>query len=55
MHCKIVFILVFGILLAISQNVVASVQIGGSRVVYDGNNQQASISVNNIDNKPYLI
>lgn len=55
MYCKIIFSLIVSILLSISQSVVAGVQIGGSRVVYDGNNQQASISVNNMDDKPYLI
>lgn len=33
----------------------AGVQIGGSRLVYDGALKQASISVNNPDKKPYLI
>ncbi|NCG55180.1 molecular chaperone [Serratia fonticola] len=33
----------------------AGVEIGGTRVIYDGNNKQASISVNNPDDRPYLI
>lgn len=33
----------------------AGVIIGGTRVIYDGNKKEASISVNNPDNNPYLI
>ena len=33
----------------------AGVEIGGTRLVYDGNSKQASISVNNPDNRPFLI
>ncbi|CAK9883751.1 MAG: putative fimbrial chaperone LpfB [Candidatus Erwinia impunctatus] len=33
----------------------AGIEIGGSRLVYDGNLKQASISINNPDDKPYLI
>lgn len=33
----------------------AGVVIGGTRVVYDGNKKEASISVNNPDSTPYLI
>lgn len=33
----------------------AGVIIGGTRVIYDGNKKEASISVNNPDNTPYLI
>ncbi|WP_075182349.1 molecular chaperone [Pantoea sp. 1.19] len=42
-------------LLCCTQAVFAGVEIGGSRVVYDGNLKQASISINNPDDKPYLI
>nr|WP_241391463.1 molecular chaperone [Serratia proteamaculans] len=41
--------------LILSQSVIAGVQIGGSRVVYDGNQKQAAISISNPDDKPYLI
>lgn len=33
----------------------AGVVIGGTRVIYDGNKKEASLSVNNPDNVPYLI
>lgn len=33
----------------------AGVIIGGTRVIYDGNKKEASISVNNPDSSPYLI
>lgn len=33
----------------------AGVVIGGTRVIFDGNKKEASISVNNPDNIPYLI
>lgn len=33
----------------------AGVEIGGSRLVYDGNARQAALSVNNPDDRPYLI
>jgi len=33
----------------------AGVVIGGTRVIYDGNKKEASISVNNPDSTPYLI
>lgn len=33
----------------------AGVIIGGTRVIYDGNKKESSISVNNPDNTPYLI
>lgn len=33
----------------------AGIIIGGTRVIYDGNKKEASISVNNPDNVPYLI
>lgn len=33
----------------------AGVEIGGSRLVYDGSARQAAISVNNPDDRPYLI
>lgn len=33
----------------------AGVIIGGTRIIYDGNKREASISVNNPDNMPYLI
>ncbi|HAT1622035.1 TPA: molecular chaperone [Raoultella planticola] len=33
----------------------AGVVIGGTRVIFDGNKKEASISVNNPDNTPYLI
>lgn len=33
----------------------AGVVIGGTRVIYDGNKKEASVSVNNPDSEPYLI
>jgi len=33
----------------------AGVEIGGTRLIYKGNARQAAISVNNPDNRPYLI
>jgi len=33
----------------------AGVEIGGTRVVYDGKMKQATIGINNPDDKPYLI
>lgn len=33
----------------------AGVIIGGTRIIYDGNKKEASISVNNPDSTPYLI
>jgi len=33
----------------------AGAVIGGTRVIYDGNKKEASISVNNPDSTPYLI
>lgn len=33
----------------------AGVQIGGTRLIYDGHNKQATIGVNNPDDRPYLI
>lgn len=33
----------------------AGVEIGGTRLIYDGDGKQASISVSNPDNRPYLI
>lgn len=33
----------------------SGVQVGGTRLVYDGNNKLATISVNNPDDRPYLI
>jgi len=33
----------------------AGVVIGGTRVIYDGNKKEATLSVNNPDNTPYLI
>ena len=33
----------------------AGVVIGGTRVIYDGNKKESSLSVNNPDNTPYLI
>lgn len=48
---------IFPLLLIIMQipASLAGVQIGGSRLIYDGNAKQASISVNNPDKQPYLI
>lgn len=34
---------------------IAGVEIGGSRLIYDGNARQAALSVYNPDDKPYLI
>lgn len=33
----------------------AGVEIGGTRIIYDGNSKQASISISNPENRPYLI
>lgn len=38
-----------------STSAFSGVEIGGTRLIYDGNKNQAAISVNNPDNKPYLI
>ncbi|WP_244665173.1 molecular chaperone [Candidatus Symbiopectobacterium sp. 'North America'] len=42
-------------LLFISVAAISGVEIGGTRLIYNGNSSQAAISVNNPDNKPYLI
>lgn len=42
-------------LLFISPAAISGVEIGGTRLIYNGAAKQASISVNNPDNKPYLI
>lgn len=39
----------------ISQNVYATVSIGGTRVIYDGSKKETSLSVRNPENSPYLI
>lgn len=44
----------FGLLFA-SAAAVSGVEIGGTRLIYNGNANQATISVKNPDNKPYLI
>ncbi len=41
--------------LFMSTYAIGGVEIGGTRVIYNGKSNQASISVNNPDNKPYLI
>lgn len=46
--------LIFAGLLA-STSAISGVEIGGTRVIYDGRSNQASISVKNPDSKPYLI
>lgn len=46
----------FGLsLLFLSCSGMAGVEIGGNRVIYDGDAKQASISVSNPDDRPYLI
>ncbi|WP_455844909.1 fimbrial biogenesis chaperone [Pantoea agglomerans] len=42
-------------LMCLSPAVFAGVQIGGTRLVYDGNSKMATISVTNPDDRPYLI
>ncbi|MBJ9244928.1 fimbrial biogenesis chaperone [Citrobacter koseri] len=42
-------------LLFISATAISGVEIGGTRLIYNGSSNQAAISVNNPDNKPYLI
>ncbi|HBC7344257.1 TPA: molecular chaperone [Citrobacter koseri] len=42
-------------LLFISATAISGVEIGGTRLIYNGSGNQAAISVNNPDNKPYLI
>jgi fimbrial chaperone protein len=39
----------------ISTAAISGVEIGGTRLIYNGNASQATISVKNPDNKPYLI
>ncbi|WP_434639227.1 molecular chaperone [Klebsiella sp. I138] len=39
----------------ISSSAFSGVEIGGTRLIYNGNANQATMSVNNPDNKPYLI
>ena len=39
----------------ISTAAISGIEIGGTRLVYNGNANQAAISVKNPDNKPYLI
>lgn len=39
----------------ISSSAISGVEIGGTRLIYNGNANQATISVKNPDNKPYLI
>lgn len=39
----------------ISTAAISGVEIGGTRLIYNGNTSQAAISVKNPDNKPYLI
>ncbi|WP_313049600.1 fimbrial biogenesis chaperone [Atlantibacter subterraneus] len=38
-----------------STSAFSGVEIGGTRLIYDGNKNQAAISVNNPDDRPYLI
>lgn len=42
-------------LLFISATAISGVEIGGTRLIYNDSGNQAAISVNNPDNKPYLI
>ncbi|WP_142502787.1 molecular chaperone [Klebsiella sp. 2680] len=42
-------------LLLVSATAISGVEIGGTRLVYNGSGQQAAISVSNPDNTPYLI
>ncbi|EJL89942.1 molecular chaperone [Pantoea sp. GM01] len=42
-------------LMCLSPTVFAGVQIGGTRLVYDGNSKMGTISVTNPDDRPYLI
>lgn len=54
MFAKVLNTAALGSLLA-SSLAFSGVEIGGTRLVYNGNASQASISVKNPDNKPYLI
>lgn len=42
-------------LAAISFNASAALVVGGTRVIYDGSKKEASLSVRNPDNSPYLV
>jgi P pilus assembly chaperone PapD len=42
-------------LMCLTPAALSGVQIGGTRLVYDGNNKMATISVTNPDDRPYLI
>ncbi|MCL3782993.1 molecular chaperone, partial [Prolixibacteraceae bacterium JC049] len=42
-------------LLLISTSAISGVEIGGTRLIYNGTGHQAAISVSNPDNTPYLI
>lgn len=42
-------------LLFLTSAAISGVEIGGTRLVYNGNASQAAISINNPDSKPYLI
>ncbi|HCT9739270.1 TPA: molecular chaperone [Morganella morganii] len=41
--------------LFVSATATSGVEIGGTRLIYNGGSNQAAISINNPDNKPYLI
>jgi P pilus assembly chaperone PapD len=49
---KILFVMIFGLP---SFTLLAGVIVGGTRVVYDASKREASLSVRNTDNTPYLI
>ena len=42
-------------LFLISTAAISGVEIGGTRLIYNGSSSQAAISVSNPDNTPYLI
>lgn len=53
---KIIFSALLGCIVSASCfNANATVNIGGTRVLYDGDKKEVSLSIHNPDNKPYLI
>ena len=49
------FLLASMLCMAVSYNASATVSIGGTRIVYHGDKKEASLSVRNPDNTPYLV
>lgn len=52
---KFIFGTVLATLLLSSSFANAGIVIGGTRIIYDGNKKESSLSINNPDNIPYLI